>query len=863
MWRRLARALRNLGIRGRFERDLAEELRLHLEFHEAELRRQGHAATEARRLARAEFGSVASAMDGCRDARGIGRVDALIQDVRVATRRLRAAPAFTVTAVLSLAIGFGANAVVFSAINGLLLSPLPFERAEQLAWVSTVDPVRPGDREAVGSEHVNMLVGRPETFASVAVIDDASLVWERGERFQSWTGLSVTSSLSQVLKVRAVAGRLPEVDETLASPSMAISEERWRRDFGADPGVIGRRLDFADRKSFTIVAVLPAGLEFPYARAPLAGTGSGFRPGVQDFWILNHVRAADWPGGIVIGRAADDQSLDRVAASVAAVPVRQDGRSRALSVMPLREQVLGPLHDALPLLQGFALLVLVAACGNLSALILARATASRAESAVRLALGAGLTHLTRLAAVEALLICALGAGLGFVVALAGPSLLVGLAGTQPLVHRIAPGVATLGVLLGLCVAATTFFSWLPGRIQSTLPVITLLRDSGRAAMPAAARWLRPLVAAQFALSLVLLASAALLQTSLSRLIHVDSGYEPDRVLTADVLLYVPKAQEPLRRIYDRVRTLPGVEALGVVHSTPLTAKWSIQDTIDVIDGGERRATKPMIGGLVAFDYFQVMGIDLVAGRYFTEAEAFEADPRAVILNDLAARAYFPDGNAVGGRLFMYGAVREVVGVVRATREIRLDAAPEPQFYQPMFFGSSQIVLKVAGDPGRYVESVRRALLEADSRLIVGDVTPLGAIVSDHVSERRLAARLVSVFAGLAVVLAGVGLGGVLHFSTSRRWREFGVRAALGATRQALLWHVARDAVRLISSGLTFGIPLALLAVWFLRPFLFGGPELDWRIAIGVASMFCLIVGFACLVPAWRASRVDPLEALRR
>ncbi len=795
--------------------------------------------------------------------RGAAVADRLLHDLRIASRRLRASPVFAMTAILSLAVGFGANAVVFSAINGLLFSPLPFPSADRLAWVFTTDAGRPGNREPVAAEHVSALAARPGHFGALAVIDDASLVWESAERFQSWVGLSVSSSLASVLSIRPVAGRIPGVDETIASPAIAISEERWRRDFDGDPALIGRRLDFADKKSFIVIAVLPAGLEFPYARAPIEGTGSGFRPGVQDFWIVDHARAGTWPGGVVIGRAADGLSMERLSSEVTAVPVQSTNGTQSLSVLPLREQVLGPMHAALPVLQGFALLVLVAACGNLSALMLARATALRTDSAVRLALGAGVTHLTRLAGAEAFLICVVGAGLGLAIAVAGPSLLVWLAGAQPLAERIAPGAPTLAALMGLCAAATMFFSWLPGRIQSALPVIELLRDSDRAAMPPASRWLKPLVAVQFALSLVLLVSAVLLQTSLSRLIHVDSGYHPERVLTADVLMYVPKAHEALRHVYDRVRALPGVEALGVVHSTPLTGKWSIQDTIEIIDGGARRTTKPMIGSFVAFDYFQAMGIELVAGRYFTDAEAFEPDARAVILNDLAARRYFQGETAVGRQLFMYGAVREVVGVVRATRDSRLDTPPQPQFYQPMFFDGSQIVLKVAGDPSRYVDPVRRALLEADARLIVGDVTPLTAIVSDHVADRRLAARLVSAFAGLAIALAGIGLAGVLHFTTSRRWREFGVRAAIGATRGSLMWHVARDASRIVGAGLAVGVPLVLIAVSVLRPLLFSGPSLDWRIAISATAMFCVIAGVSCLIPAWRASRVDPLVALRR
>jgi putative ABC transport system permease protein len=867
MLRLLRHLWRNLAGRTRFERDMSEEMRLHLDLHEESLRQHGSSPADARWRARAEFGNITAAKDACRDATGIGRFDLCVQDARVALRRLRASPAFAATAVASLALGFGANAVIFSALNGLLLKPLPFDASHELAWVFSVAAAQPDVPRTVAADDVTAIAERG-SFDSLAVIDDTTLVWERPERFQLWKGLSVTRSLADVLRIRPAAGQFPR-DEELAAmgPAIAISEERWRRDFGADGAVIGRRLQFADNKSFVVVAVLPARLEFPLRRAPLGGTGSGFEPGVQDFWILNGVRAASWPGGLVLSRlsrGADARSAALDISTLAPDRSRPDGESRTLRVVPMRDQVLGLLKPVLPILQAFALVVLMAACANLANLMLARAITYRADAAVRLALGASTHHLSRLAFVESLLVCALGATAGLAVAVGGPRLLMTLMPpAAPVVRTIAPDAATLLVLLSLCLAATVFFTVLPGVVRSKLPGVVLLRESSRDAAPAPSRLLRGLVAAQLSMSLVLLTGAAALQGSLTRLIHVDSGYRTSHVLTADVLLYIPQSQRVLQNVYGRLRTLPGVEALGVIHSTPLTGKWSVRDSIEIIDANGRHTTAPMTGSFVGFDYFGAMGIDLVAGRYFSDAEALMPDSPAVIINDLAARAYFPGGRAVGARLFMYGSYRQVVGIVRATRDIRPDAPPEPQWYQPMFFDGSQIVMRVSGDPRQYVERVTRALLDADSRLIVNSVAPLDDIVADRVMESRMAALLTSCFAVLALGLAGLGLAGVLHFTASRRWRELGLRVALGATRRSLMWLVTREAAATIAIGVAAGVPLMRATVWILQPLLFQGPAIEPHVIATIVMTLLMVSAVACVIPAWRAARVDPMVALRK
>jgi predicted permease len=851
--------------RRKFEQAMTEEMRLHIDLHEESLVQAGWSRKDARRLARADFGSVPAAKDGCRDARGFGRTAALGREIRTSARRLRFNPGFLVTAVATLAVGLGANVLVFGVLYGLLVKPLPIEAADRITWVFSRNAEDARDWQPLSSEDVTVIATRARSFTAISVLDDVTLIRENPQRFERWQGLAVTPGLFDVLRIAPVVGR---GESTLSGPqAILISHERWVRDFGADPAILGRTLAFSDKKNFIVQGVLPANLEFPFARSPVAGNGSGFEAGVQDFWILSCVRNESWPGGVVVARLAEVASVDDAAREISALATERGETEaqprRQFEVITLRDQALGLLKPALPLVQMFALLLFAAACANLASLICARTVSERSQAGVRIALGATGRHLARLSAIEALLISGAGAGAAVLIAAGGRVVVSSLLPFAP-----GPASSPLGdwaplmMLAVLTSLAILVLAVVPAIVRSGMHPGALLAGTQRGVSPRSSRLLRTLVAAQLALSLVLLGGAGVLRASLHRLLGVDAGYEAAQVVTADVQLYVPKAQAALQSIYKQVRALPGVEALGVIHSTPLTGKWSIHDTIEIVEGSVRRRTSPMTGGFVAFDYFQAMGIDLVAGRYFREDEALQPQPAAVIINDLAARQYFSGGHAVGARLFMYGAFREIVGVVRATRDVRLDLPAEPQFYQPMFFNGSQIAARVAGDPWDYIEPIRATLLAADPRLIVGDVRPLSDIVAERVRERQLAATLSTGFAALTVLLAGLGLAGVLQFTVAGRRRELAVRAALGATRSSLAFLVGRDAVRMLVGGLVAGAVLFYATGGLLRDLLFdvsGFDPLLFAAAIGAILLAAMI---AALIPAWRAGKVDPVTALR-
>jgi predicted permease len=500
---------------------------------------------------------------------------------------------------------------------------------------------------------------------------------------------------------------------------------------------------------------------------------------------------------------------------------------RTFEVVGLRDQILGPVGPALRLLQGFAVLVLLIACANLANLLLARVSAREREFAVRAALGAGRAAVARVVLAEGALLALGGGAAGVLLAAWGRSALQVLAaGHVPLVERVALDGTALLFALGACVATTVAFGVAPA-LHAAAPGARAALAGGRgdAGTAGAARLRRALAAGQMALALVLLFGATLLLQSLARTLAVDNtGYDASRVVAADVALPGhPDERAFYSQLVARVRALPGVEAVGAIQSTPLTGKWTFREPLSLASGVDAAALAAP-GSLVAFDYFRAMGVAVLAGRAFTAQDVVQEDAdggaRTVIVNRTAARRLSPGASLVGRTVYVNGKPRTVVGIVEDTRDARLDAPAEPQWYAPAYFGTSQLVVRTAGEPARTVAAVRRVLLAADPRVVVGRVEPLGAIVSASVAERRVTARLLAAFAGVALALAAIGLYGVVSFGTARRRREFGVRTALGARPADVRRLVLGEGLRLsgwgIAAGLLAAVPVGLL----LRGFLF-------------------------------------------
>ena len=873
LWSRLAALSRGR----RLDRELDDEIRAHLELAERDGRARGLTPAEARREARLRFGSIEGIKEDQRDVRRPRLLEATWRDLRYARRRLARRPAFFATAVLTLAVGVGASTLAFSAVRGLLFGSLAVPDADRVVWIHANNRAPGVTGEGLWSHDVEALATTRGAFTDVGVIGAVGRVLAVGDRRVEWRGLWVTTSLADVLKIRPAAGRAftdADAGSTTAAPAMMIGYERWIADFAGDPAIIGRTIRFEDNKPHTIVGVLPRGLAFPEGRSPGAGSGSEFPLGVQDFWTLGQSAPRQYPGGMTVARLADGVRIEQAseaAARIGAVvaEAHPELATRVFSLTTLRDYSLGAMRRGVPVLQAGAILLLAIAAANLACLMLARGRTTRDELSLRAVLGASRGDLARVIAAECAWIAGGGAMLGLLVAWTGREWLgYAAAGRLPLVDRIAVDSVVVAAAVASAIAAT-FICGLAA-VAAALPRGQAAASIDRAGRGQTAgrflsRTLDALLVTQVALAVVLLTGASLLAGSVARLLAVDTGYDSRRVIAADVLLYEPpKTFVPFFvKLHARLTSLPGIDAVGLIQSTPLTGKWNFRDRVETDDttGGERR-TVDMSGSLVAFDYFAAMGVPLVAGRAFTHEEFTTSGRRVLIINDVAARRLFDDDPPVGRRVRMLGESHEIVGVVKGTRDVRLETPAEPQWYQPAFFGGSQIVVRTSGDPRAFVDVLRRELAGADARLVVKRVEPLGEIIAGSVVDRRLSMQVLVAFAAIALLLAVVGLFGVVSFRTAERRREFGVRVALGSSRSALTGLVFTQGAVLAIAGIAIGVFSAVPLSYALESLLFGVAPGD-AAPIALAALTLLIAAIAaCAWPAWRAGAVDPLSVLR-
>jgi putative ABC transport system permease protein len=794
--------------------------------------------------------------------------------MNLAVRRLLATPGFTAAVVITLALGIGANSLTFGALRGLLIQPLPFKDADRLVWIYARTADQNAQPGPVSSPEVHALAERLTTIASFGVIGDKGLVVEGGGRFVQWHGLWMTPGLFDVLGVAPAVGRaLGDGDMGGGGPpAMMLGYERWAQDFGANPSIIGSVLEFSDNKRFTVVGILPPRLEFPIGRPPQSGNGSGFTPGVQDFWVLGQNNPREYPGGTLLARLKPAASIATAGAEARTLsaalglelPNRNDGRFFAL--VSLRDQLLGPLASALPLLQGFAALVLLIACSNLANLIMARAMSLELDAAIRIALGATRMRLTGALLAESVVLCVTGSALGLALAWGAQQWIRRIASTYPAIaERIEINSGVLLFTSILCVLTAFGFALVPAAARSRLSLSMLLgRNASRQTTRGSAAWRTPLVVAQVTLAIVLLTGASLIRQSLDRLLSVDMGYTSDRVVAADVLLHVPGREVVAfyEKLQTTLRALPGVEAVGLIQSTPLTGMWTFTESLAVEGHNAARPSPQVSGSFVAFDYFGAMRIPILAGRTFTDSELLPGQRRAIILNDVAARMLFPGANPVGRNVLLSGRPREVVGVVKGTRDVRLEVPAEPQWYEPGLVGGSQLMVRVSGEADAFTSTLRRELLAADSRLIVKSVEPLSRILAEHLFERRLTSQLLAGFAAIAFVLAMTGLYGVMHVGFVQRKREFGLRVALGAQRADLLRMVLFQGLFVAVLGIGAGIVMAVTGADLLRSVLYDISPTDPATFAGVSVIVLVVSAATCFMPAWRAATADPLETLR-
>ena len=872
--------LRALFRRGAVEAELDEELRFHLERQVEVYLRAGLPRDEAVRRARLEFGGLEQVKEECRQARGVSAVETAAQDLRYGLRVLRKNPGVTITAVLTLAVGIGANTAIFNAVHAVLLRPLPYPEPQRLAIVW--GGARQARKTPVSATNFLDYQEQNRVFEHMATFHAGSLALT-GAADPEWirTG-NVSPDFFKVLGVRAALGRTfsPEEGRSGRNQVLVLGPGIWRRRFGADRNIVGRIL-MLNATRYTVIGVLPEGFEFSVPGL--------FRP--AEMWtpaVLirddsqrnnNDLRViARLKPGITLRQAETDLKVisRRLARAYPQILAGLDTQ-----LVPLREQIVGDVRPLLLILLGAVGFLLLIACANVASLQLARASTRRKEVALRLALGASRRRVVRQLLTESVLLALLGGALGLLLARWGIGLLTGLAPAH-LPRESGGGLGSAVLLYSLLLSLVTgvLFGLAPAFQSSAQGLGETLKEGGRAAAESAAggRLRGLLMVAEVALALVLLTGAGLLVRSFARLLAEKPGFEVENVLT--VFLVLPRYSYPdaraqsalYRQAIDRIAALPGVTAAGGIDDLPLTPDRDASTF--AVEGGEPwTADRSPVAQVrtVTPGYFRAMSIPLVQGRPFAATDTSSAPP-VLLINQTLARRFFKGEDPVGKRLTFGGSTPAsppswvtVAGVVADVRDLGLESRPEPEVYLPYEqspLSYINVVARVDGDPGRLAAAMRDTIRGLDRGLPLPEAEPMNAVLATSIAQRRFSMLLLGLFAAIALALAAVGIYGVITYAVARRTHEIGVRMALGARRSDVLRMVIGRSLTLTACGVGAGIVGALALTKLMSSLLYGVRPTDLPTFLAVALVLACVAALASYLPARRAMAVDPVVALR-
>ncbi len=929
----------------RLDRDLESELRGHLEMLHRDYLKRGLSAEEARYAAARAFGGVEQVKEEYRQQRGVFAVETLFQDVRYGLRQLRRNPGFALVAVLTLALGIGANTAIFSVVNAVVLRPLPYPHSDRLVWISEVVPALKAELP-LGGDYVDWKY-QNHTLDQIAAYDESAdfNLTGRGTPMRVH-GAYATANLFATLGVGPQLGRqfTPQEDQPNAPRLAILMHPFWQQYFGSDPQVLGQTIDL-DNTPTTIVGVMPDTFRFPgdadvqmlvplqlnEAQERLRGEMRARRlvrivgrmkAGVSLAAVrgdLDEIRKRAQPMGKE-GPAPAGSSGPGPASSaappnrmhgIAGGPLTQGGPQTAippgasgpvqrratrrpfqppqdeLKVVPLAEHLAGNLRPAMLTLMGVVGLVLLIACANVANLMLTRASARSREVAVRAVLGAGRWRLVRQLLAESVILALVGGGAGLLLAAWGVAMMTRLIPSDlgggilgvPLPH--VDGTVLLFVL-GVSLLTGILFGLAPAVAVTRSDLAEGLKETGPAASAGARRsWLRgTLAVAEISLALVLLIGAGLLIKSFSRLLSVDPGFAPERVLTMDLSVTdsrYPTDQQKIEffsEVLARIESLPGVRSAGLSDSLPLSpyrAQWML--ALQRLTGRAVLSDSTMVTMsriTVNPGYFYTLGIPVLQGRTFTDHDDEDAQTVAVV-NEALARHLWPGENPVGKQLALGRPgsggpqATTVVGVVGDTRHEGLSQDVEGEIYVPYLQQvdpSMQLAVRTASDPTSLVSAVRSQVMAVDSSEPIYHVGTMEEAISDSLAPRRFNMLLLGIFAGLALALATVGIYGVMAFSVTQRTHEIGIRMALGAERRDVLSLIVRDGLALTLIGVILGVAGAWALTRFLTSFLFEVRSTDPATFVLVPVGLMVVSMLASYIPARRATRVDPMVALR-
>jgi len=896
--------LRSLFQRPRVEAELAAELSFHLDQLVAENVAAGMNAQEARHAALRTFGGVAQIEEECRETRGTRWLEELGQDLGYALRTFRRSPTFTLVAALSLALGIGANTAIFSLINALLLRELPVR--DPAGLVAVGDPTRVSSLSQ-GSVRTDLFSfplyeqvrGRNRVFTDVFASGRTGQlinigIEPSGSQKESARGRLVSGNYFAVLGVSPILGRVFTAEEDRApgaAPYLVISHGWWQRRFAGDPRVIGRTITL-NRHPFTIIGVAPpeffgdivgvsTDLWIPLSMQPQVNPGRMFLDRWDTSWLLMMGRLK--PGvSLAQARAEMNVLVPRIIAEQAnaqgdqlSVPdePRIDVTPGAAGFSRLRQEFSQPLFT----LMAIVALVLLVACANVANLLLERAMARQKEIALRLAVGAGRARLIRQLLTESLLLAVLGGLLGLLFAFWSGKALLSLVGATGAIDLV-PDLPVLAFTAGVALVTALLFGLAPALRATRVELAPTLKESTRsvAGDRSGAPLGKLLVVAQFAMSLLLVLGAGLFVRTLQNLQRVDLGYAREGLLLMNVdpvaAGYKGARLETLpRELVERLQALPGVSSVsysenGIFSGTESATTIRIEGFKSPPEGDPNLAFDRVGAG-----YFRTVGIPLLSGRDF-ELRDGPGALRVAVINEAMARQYFAGGDPLGKRLTLLGQPDldyEIVGVARDARDHDLRGAIPPRVYIPLSQSDDPGTVNVevrtrtaAAAPSKMVEPIRQTIRAWDPNLPLTELEPLTAKIDDSITNERIIAKLSTVFGLLALLLAAIGLYGIISYTVARRGNELGIRMALGAQRSGVLWMVLRETLLLAVAGIALGVPASLGAAYAVSSRLFGltaADPLTLAAAIAVLLAVALVAG---LIPGSRATRVDPVVVLR-
>jgi predicted permease len=855
----------------RRDEELDEEVRSHLRMAAQERVERGETPEQAEAAARREFGNVGLVKEVTREMWGRAWLRQLTQDLRYGLRTMRRAPGFTAVAVLTLALGIGANTAIFSVVNAVLLRPLPYHDPARLVTVlhDGWKPVAPA----------NFLDWREQSrsFESIAAAQSWNLTMTGRDRPEQLNVLQTSAEMFHVLGVDAALGRTYGAGEDRPGHERVVvfSHRLWQRRFGGDPDVIGREV-MLDGEPYTVVGVMPPDFQF----APFWATHA-------EAWLpLNlGARVNDRRGQSlrVFARLKAGATREQAQAEMEAINRRLEeqhprtNEGLTVSVDPLHEKVVGKSRPALLIILGAVGFVLLIACANVANLMLAKAASRRKEIAVRIALGAGRWRVIRQLLTESLMLSLAGGGAGLLLASWSNTALASFGpDTLPRVQTVGLDARVLVFTLGLSVLVGLLFGLAPALRSTKTDLTESLKDRARGSTPdrRRERVRQLLVVGEIALSLVLLVGGGLMMRSFLRLTSVDPGFDPRGVLALTVPLAGPRYSTDeqraafFQRLTGQAGSLPGVKSASAINHLPLGGDvWTFGFTLEGRPTPPRAEQPSAVYRVVRPDYFRTMGAALLKGRDFTERDGATA-PGVVIVNEALARRHWPGEEPLGKRMTVGGDARprEVVGVVRDMKQGEWASAPKPEMYLPDSQAdaprSMTLVIRASSDLSEIEPQVRREVWAIDKDLPVSKVTSMEEVVAESVGPQRFNTLLIGVFAAVALTLAAAGVYGVMSYAVAERTHEIGVRMALGARGRDVLGMVLRQGLVLTLLGLAIGLAGALALTRVMNSLLYEVSVTDPLVFGGVATALTLSALLACYVPARRATQVDPLLALR-